>query len=580
MTETFDPGNGDGRTRRESRGIGAEAFEVPAFTRLARTHALSVAGDTLLAIALADSLFFDVDPNDARWKVGAYLLLTIAPFAVIAPFLGPVMDRIRGGHRYMIIGTAVIRAALMAALVVYVQDWPLFPLAFAMLVMGKTYAVAKSAVVPTTVDTEEALVRSNSRLSILSAVSGAAAGIPGVILLRLGGSPWVLGLGVLIFICAAAFAMLIPSTLVAETPVEQAERAELKGANILVASSAMGYLRGAVGFVTMLLAFDLRGGIDPGPTSAGVEIGHRVREALGFVRLDLSSGGAPPWHFGVALIGVGIGGLLGSAGVPRLRDRLKEERILAYALISLTALAILAAISTGLAGAFIMAFSIALAAQGGKQAFDAIVQRDAPRANLGRTFSRYESRFQLVWVLGALLPVVIPLPARIGFIMVAVSAAFVAATYWFGRTPNPAAIVSDGILDDGLDRLSDVVPGSPGRRLRGRTWGRRVAGDGPATPVAGKDLDPVDTSGVMRFGTEAAVDVAESPGRDGTQQMPQDPDRTTIFPDEDEPSVLFPEQNEPTARDRKDPDPAPTKQRRPPVRRPPSEPDSWPSRRP
>ncbi len=505
MTSTFDSGNGDGRPRPEVRGPGAEAFHVPAFTRLARTHALSVAGDTLLAIALADSLFFDVDPNDARWKVGAYLLLTIAPFAVIAPFLGPVMDRIRGGHRYMIIGTAVVRAALMAALVVYVQDWPLFPLAFAMLVMGKTYAVAKSAVVPTTVDSEEALVRSNSRLSILSAISGAVAGIPGVILLRLGGAPWVLALGVVIFICAAAFALLIPSTLVAETPVEQAERAELKGANILVASSAMGYLRGAVGFVTMLLAFDLRGGIDPGPTSAGVEIGHRVREALGFARLDLTSGGAPPWHFGVALIGVGVGGLLGSASVPRLRDRLKEERILAYALISLTSFAVLAAISTGLAGAFIMAFSIALAAQGGKQAFDAIVQRDAPRANLGRTFSRYESRFQLVWVLGALLPVVVPLPARIGFIMVAVSAAFVAATYWFGRTPNPAAIVSDGVVDDGFDRLAGNLPDSLAKRLtrRERRAGAEATGD-PTTPIP---AEPDPTTPMPRPGSGGATDV-------------------------------------------------------------------------
>jgi hypothetical protein len=577
VTRTIEPGNepgkkpgdGNGRSRPGRRGLGAEAFSVAPFTRLARTHSLSVAGDTLLAIALADSLFFAVDPNDARWKVGAYLLLTIAPFAVIAPFLGPVMDRIQGGHRYMIIGTAVARAALMAALVLYVRDWPLFPLAFAMLVMGKTYAVAKSAVVPTTVDSEEALVRSNSRLSILSAVSGAVAGIPGVLLLRLGGAPWVLGLGVIVFICAAFFAMLIPSTQVATTPVEQEERAELRGANILVASSAMGYLRGAVGFITMLLAFDLRGGIDPGPTSAGVEIGHRVREALGFARLDLSSGGAPPWHFGVALIGVGIGGLLGSAGVPRVRDRLKEERILAYALISLTALAVLAAVSTGLAGAFIMSFSIALAAQGGKQAFDAIVQRDAPRANLGRTFSRYESRFQLVWVLGALLPVVIPLPARVGYIMVGVSAAFVAATYWFGRTPNPAAVVSDGILDDGLDWLADALPGSLGNRLKARTWGRRLSATAPVGPTAPEHDRTGSQEPVMRFGTEPEPRThGEAPaGPDQTQRMPYDPDKTAIFPDvDDQPSVLFPAE--------------PTPPEDPSIKRPPSEPDSWPSRQP
>ncbi len=96
---------------------GAEAFEVSPFVRLARTHALSAGGDALLAIALADSLFFAVDPNDARWKVAAYLVLTIAPFAVVAPVLGPLMDRLKGGHRYMVIGSLLVRAIVMFALV-------------------------------------------------------------------------------------------------------------------------------------------------------------------------------------------------------------------------------------------------------------------------------------------------------------------------------------------------------------------------------------------------------------------------------------------------------------------------------
>lgn len=474
---------GESQTTTSSRGLlttltgrtktaGAEAFVVTPFQRLARTHALSVAGDALLAIALADSLFFDVDPNSARWRVGAYLLLTIAPFAFVAPFLGPWMDRIRGGRRFMIIASAFVRAGLMAALVFYVQDWPLFPLAFSMLVMGKTYAVAKSAVVPTTVRTEEELVRANSRLAILSALAGGSAGIPGVILLRLGGAPWVLALGVLVFLAAAVVGFGIPSTTVAPQAERMEEREELRGAGILVSSSAMGFLRGAVGFVTMLLAFALRGGIDPGPTAAGVEIGHRVRESLGFEALDLTTGGAPPWHFGVALLGVGVGGLLGSGGAPRLRAHLREERILAYALIALTGLSLLAAISTGLAGAFIMSFAIALAAQSGKQAFDSIVQRDAPKANLGRTFSRYESRFQLIWVLGAIVPVVIPLPARVGYLLLAAATAFVATTYWIGRTPNPAAIISDGILDDGLDQMATRLPAPLANRIRQRTWAR------------------------------------------------------------------------------------------------------------
>jgi hypothetical protein len=165
---------------------------------------------------------------------------------------------------------------------------------------------------------------------------------------------------------------------------------------------------------------------------------------------------------------------------------LVEERILAYVLVALTALAALAALAVGLAGAFLMALAVALATGGGKQAFDALVQRDAPRANLGRAFSRFESRFQLVWVVGALIPVVVPLPARVGYIMVALSAAFVAGTYWFGRTPNPASIVSDGLVDDGLDRLADNLPNPMARRLRRRPPGT----DGPDPTVRQERPDP------------------------------------------------------------------------------------------
>ncbi len=436
-----------------SRAAGSGRRLGPGFTRLARTHGLSAAGDALLAVALADSLFFNVDPNDARWRVAAYLVLTIAPFAVVAPFLGPLMDRVRGGHRYMVVAAALVRAGLMFALVRYVHGPLLFPLAFSMLVMGKTHAIAKSALVPSTVADQDELVRANARLSILAGVSTGLAGAPGVLLLRFGGSAWVLGLGCAVYLAAATMALRIPAVKVAPTPADPEERAELRGSGIVLAASAMGYLRGVAGFITLLLAFTLRGGIDPGPTATGVEMGHRVREGLGLEPLDLATGGAPPWHFGVALTGVGLGGLAGALLVPRLRGRFPEERILAFALLALAAFAALATVSTGVGGAFIVGLALALAGTGGKQSFDAIVQRDAPRANLGRSFSRFESRFQLFWVVGALLPVVLPVPARLGYILVAASALFVGLSYWFGRHPNPRALLTDDSLAGVRDRV-------------------------------------------------------------------------------------------------------------------------------
>ena len=45
-------------------------------------HFGSVAGDAMVAIALAGSIFFDIPPPNAKVKVAAFLALTIAPLAV------------------------------------------------------------------------------------------------------------------------------------------------------------------------------------------------------------------------------------------------------------------------------------------------------------------------------------------------------------------------------------------------------------------------------------------------------------------------------------------------------------------
>ncbi len=422
----------------KSRSKGARAFVISPFARFARAHGLSVAGDALVTISLADSFFFSLDPNDARYKVALYLILTVAPFGLIAPWLGPAIDRLKGGHRYMVIGSALVRAVLALFMALNTDSLIMFPLAFGMLVMGKSYHVAKSAMIPTLVTDESRLVQANSRLSIITALAAAAAGIPGVLLLTIGGAAWTLFFDVFIFLAAAALAMKIPATKVATEKANETERHELRGNNIVLAASAMGYMRAVVGFLTMLLAFELRGGVDPGPTASGIELGHRVREVTGLARLDLTSGGSPTWHFGVVLAATGLGGLGGAVTSPKLRAMVKEEKILAGSLAGVGVAGFLAALAGGLVGAAIIAFAVGLAGAMGKQSFDAIVQRDAPEANLGRSFARFESQFQLLWVFGAVIPVVIPIPQRLGFLGLAGTAGFAAVSYYLGRDPAPS----------------------------------------------------------------------------------------------------------------------------------------------
>ena len=145
----------------------------------------------LSSIALAGSLFFNLDPDAARPKVALYLILTIAPFAIVGPLIGPLIDRLQGGRRAMMIASGLGRAVLAFLMIRHLNSLLLFPEAFGALVLGKTYHVAKSAIVPGLVRDQQDLVEAEFKLVLLSRVGGAMAAGPGL-LLGLIGSQWVL----------------------------------------------------------------------------------------------------------------------------------------------------------------------------------------------------------------------------------------------------------------------------------------------------------------------------------------------------------------------------------------------------
>jgi Major Facilitator Superfamily len=405
---------------------------VSGFTRLARTHALLVSGDTLVALALAGSLFFSIDPSAARWRVGLYLLLTMAPFAIVSPLIGPALDRAAGGRRLVVIVSGALRAVVAVLMFRHLDSLFLFPEAFLMLVLGKSYHVAKSAIVPGMVHTDDELVMANSRLSLLSGVAGVVAVAFGGVFIFFGGPRWVCLLCSVVFGVGAVLATRLPRSVVADEPAGEEERAELRGAGIRLAASAMGLLRGIVGFLTFLIAFTLRGSQEtPYVEEFGSHVGAATRDAIGQVSTTISTG-SPTWYFGVAAAMAGLGAPVGALITPRLRRSVPEERIIVGALVLAMVVGFVAAALGGLAGAGLMAFVVAVSGSAGKLAFDSIVQRDAPDANRGRSFARFEARFQLIWVFGAAIPVIVPIPGRVGYLMIAVVAAFAAASYIVG----------------------------------------------------------------------------------------------------------------------------------------------------
>ena len=433
---------------------------VPApFTRLARTHAFSVAGDALFTVGLAGTVFFQVPLGEAKPRVGLYLLLTFAPFAVAAPMIGPLIDRIKGGRRWAIILSLALRGLLCVLLVRDLTHLTFYLEAFLMLVFGKAYMISKAAVVPTTVRSDEELVEANSKLSLLSGVAAVAAAIPGAILLKLGGKELgpqlTVGLAAIMFVVGAAFASRLPRVVVADEPEGAAEKLELRSAGIRLAASAMSLFRVSVGLLLLVLAFAFKNG-----------------------EVQL-------WFVGAAGLMAQAGVLAGAGLAPRLRKVFTEPRIIAGSLGFTGVAAILAYLMGGVVGASLLAFALGMTGGTAKQAFDALVQRDAPDANRGRSFARFESRFQLAWVLGAFLPVILPISIDLGFMIIAVLMVAGLATYLLGLRRVAGGTYewetpSRRIWREARTRLGrSGPPAEPDRADGGRADGGRADGGPP-----------------------------------------------------------------------------------------------------
>lgn len=438
-------------------------FATTPFTRLARAHGFGIAGDALFAIALAGSVFFSLDFDAARWNVALYLVLTIAPFAVAAPLIGPVIDRLPGGRKWMIVGGMALRALLCFFVIRHLDSLLFYPEAFLMLVLGKTYTISKSAIVPMTVRSDEELVEANSKLAVISALAVVAAAPFAGLLFKLGGAGWTLALGMIVFAAATGFALQLPHVVVATEPADDLEKQELRSAGILLAASAMGLVRGIVGFVSFMLAFDFK------------------------------NSGAPLWHLGFVAATAQLGFFGGAVLAPRVRRLASEERILIGTLVVMAVGGLVTAAVGGLVGAATLSLIIGGASSMAKQAFDAIVQRDAPDANRGRSFARFETRFQLLWVIGALIPIVVPIPAEAGFVLLALVALFAVVSYIIGtsrirkggdrpaseRPPPPDA------------PMGPVPPDNPSAATRRWTRSRPVESDPAWTPPPGFVASPL-----------------------------------------------------------------------------------------
>jgi hypothetical protein len=125
------------------RATRAEGAGDSGLSRLIELHAFNAAGDAAVAISLAGTLFFQVPTGEARGQVALFLGLTMLPFAIVAPLIGPFLDRFSHGRRWAVGATMAIRCFLcwvLATAVVTESDW-LFPAALGCLVASKASRV-------------------------------------------------------------------------------------------------------------------------------------------------------------------------------------------------------------------------------------------------------------------------------------------------------------------------------------------------------------------------------------------------------------------------------------------------------
>ncbi|MRK00722.1 MFS transporter [Aeromicrobium sp. S22] len=360
------------------------------FSRLLELHAFNTAGDAAVAISLAGTLFFTVPTGEATGQVALFLVLTMLPFAIVAPLIGPFLDRFRRGRRWAIGATLAIRAFCCWVLAGAVADAsPAFYFAaLGCLVSSKAYGVTRASAVPRLLPETFTLVKANSRIS-LTGTGAAAISAPLAVGAATIGADWALRYAALLFAIGTILAILLPAKVDSsegEEPVDLAGHATSgpqKGLSIsravVNALRSNSGLRLLSGFLTIFMAFTLR---EP-PASMGWD-GNAT------ILLGLVVGGAGA--------GNTIGTLIGSAA----STRRPEQVVVGVLVLDVVVLAVVGVFFTWWT-AVILGLTVGICQSLGKLSLDALIQRDVPERVRTSMFARSETLLQLGWVTGGLI---------------------------------------------------------------------------------------------------------------------------------------------------------------------------------
>jgi hypothetical protein len=460
-----------GASRFVHRISGASGASRTGFSHLLELTAVGGIGDAFVAIALAGTLFFSASVAEARGRAAVALLVTIAPYAILAPFIGPLLDRLRQGNKFILTGTLLARGLLcwgMSGAVEHKDRLTLLPAAFGILVLQKAYVVTRAAVTPRLLPPRITLVSANARsnLAALIATTIGAALALGIDKMMGGGghgAAWVLRIATAVYLAAIIIGLRLPDTVDAPAPGAASRNGH---AGRPTARNTAPFPSGAQPHNTVPMARAPAGG-PPGATipprrgampGAGRQrgwarkplfprVGPVVGEAMranaairvfyGFLLLFLTfvlrTERFGHISYAIALGGlaaaVALGGILGTAVGSALRSRWPQAMIFTVlALVTLVSIA--CAVLFGLASVFVIALAAAVSQTLVKVGLDAILQRETSEETRSSAFAFSEAVHQLALVAGGLLGLLFSLTGS-GFAGLTIAAAgLVLALAW------------------------------------------------------------------------------------------------------------------------------------------------------
>ncbi|MGW4376504.1 MFS transporter [Streptomyces albidoflavus] len=408
--------------------------------RLIELHGVNGAGDVMITVALASTVFFSVPTDEARGRVALYLAVTMLPFTLLAPVVGPLLDRLPHGRRAAMAGSMLARAVLALVLsgAVATGSLEMYPAALGVLVASKAYGVVRSAVVPRLLPQGFSLVKANSRVTLGGLLATGVAAPVGAGLQMIGPG-WPLYGACLLFLGGAFLSFRLP-------PKVDSARGERRA---LLAADEQ-HLAAAVDARWDPVTTDDKAGNNkekekdkerdrekdrekerrrkgPGLRTVGPAVTHAlaanacVRCQSGFLIFFLAfllrehplTGQSAAVSLAVVGVAAGAGNALGTAVGAWLRARAPEV-IIVTVVGALVAVAVSAAVFFGAAVVAVLGavagFTQALA----KLSLDALIQRDVPELVRTSAFARSETLLQMAWVVGGAIGIALPLRGPLG----------------------------------------------------------------------------------------------------------------------------------------------------------------------